>query len=901
MERLAKAVLNGNDDQLEEKMTEQTTADCAISTGNETVNVSVSNSKAYDWTEVDCISHCSSDWSDKKSSSDSLDWNSRRNVEEEKKEESGLEGQKRWHNKYKLSNDSGVAISSVSSICKKSGGSPNGSVDNICGNNGIATSHSNNSLNESWDKSSDCLSGNRSSESISMFGNNVDNSVESSSSLMNSIDSFGVNKSFDSLSLNDHSQNVGGQLSNSSCKNSSAVFKKHTETKLKKSDKSSKGVNFYKKLKAKCRPDSKLREWKSRTNVSCDIEWSEFNRTDDPPRSDCVYLNSSCEVLDRLSLQKDCTCYMSYCDCDNASRSSDNINPSNTDKFHPKNKVKISCKCDVACLDSHNGANHKSEKAQCSDDLVRSLDSCESYCRSGSCGSQTPITPKSSRHSLFSNSTPNSLSMTPKSLSSTSDSLLDTPDGVSNSLNSSSFLSFSNTPTTMPTYFQQNGSTQIHPQNLCVTSKSSLNPVLTSSNSFIYSAPPSDTLSNPAPCTSMQHGTTSNTTSLQNCNSNGTDSFSEPHNSLTNPSNSINNLMSSLSHPPPMFCQTGLCYTQPESYFDSQNADCTSIQVTHGNSRFYSLSTDPFSAPSGSCDPFSSVRDIPPDDEDASGDVDGSLESSPGSSTNNTNSKSYDYLLKFLLVGDSDVGKHEILAGLEDGASESPYCVGSGHKTTVILLDGKRVKLQLWDTSGQGRFCTIIRSYSRGAQGILLVYDITNKWSFEGLDRWMQEIQEHAPGVPKVLIGNRLHLAFKRQVGQMQAEQYAAKNRMGLFEVSPLCDFNIVESFTELSRLALKRNGMERLWRASKVLTLQELCCRTIVAATSVYGIERLPLPPGLRSTLKSYTIQNHATRLRQGIPVTDKHKKKHLTLPGDCGNNSSGTSCVNTSTCVLQ
>ncbi|KAA0190306.1 hypothetical protein HAZT_HAZT009138 [Hyalella azteca] len=229
-----------------------------------------------------------------------------------------------------------------------------------------------------------------------------------------------------------------------------------------------------------------------------------------------------------------------------------------------------------------------------------------------------------------------------------------------------------------------------------------------------------------------------------------------------------------------------------------------------------------------------------------------------------SSSKSYDYLLKFLLVGDSDVGKHEILSGLEDGASESPYCVGSGHKTTVILLDGKRVKLQLWDTSGQGRFCTIIRSYSRGAQGILLVYDITNKWSFEGLDRWMQEIQEHAPGVPKVLIGNRLHLAFKRQVSQGQAEQYAAKNRMGLFEVSPLCDFNIVESFTELSRLALKRNGMERLWRASKVLSLQELCCRTIVAATSVYGIERLPLPPGLRSTLKSYTIQNHATRLRQ-------------------------------------
>nr|XP_006004310.1 PREDICTED: ras-related protein Rab-40B-like [Latimeria chalumnae] len=80
--------------------------------------------------------------------------------------------------------------------------------------------------------------------------------------------------------------------------------------------------------------------------------------------------------------------------------------------------------------------------------------------------------------------------------------------------------------------------------------------------------------------------------------------------------------------------------------------------------------------------------------------------------------KAYDFLLKFLLVGDSDVGKGEILASLQDGATESPYGYNMGidYKTTTILLDGRRVKLQLWDTSGQGRFCTIFRSYSRGAQ-----------------------------------------------------------------------------------------------------------------------------------------------------------------------------------------
>lgn len=70
--------------------------------------------------------------------------------------------------------------------------------------------------------------------------------------------------------------------------------------------------------------------------------------------------------------------------------------------------------------------------------------------------------------------------------------------------------------------------------------------------------------------------------------------------------------------------------------------------------------------------------------------------------------------------------------------------------------------------------------------------------------------------MPKVLIGNRLHLEFKRQVSVLDAEEYAVKHKMGFFEVSPLCNFNIMESFVELSRMALQRNGMERLWRSNK-------------------------------------------------------------------------------------
>uniref|UniRef100_A0AAZ3SQ02 small monomeric GTPase n=1 Tax=Oncorhynchus tshawytscha TaxID=74940 RepID=A0AAZ3SQ02_ONCTS len=223
--------------------------------------------------------------------------------------------------------------------------------------------------------------------------------------------------------------------------------------------------------------------------------------------------------------------------------------------------------------------------------------------------------------------------------------------------------------------------------------------------------------------------------------------------------------------------------------------------------------------------------------------------------------KSYDYLLKFLLVGDSDVGKGEILDSLQDGSAESPYPYSSGewidYKTTTILLDGRRVKLELWDTSGQGRFCTIFRSYSRGAQGILLVYDITNGWSFDGIDRWIREIDEHAPGVPRILVGNRLHLAFKRQVPTEQARAYAEKNGMTFFEVSPLCNFNVIESFTELSRIVLMRHGMEKFWRPNRVFSLQDLCCRSIVSCTPVHLIDKLPLPVAIKSHLKSFSMAN--------------------------------------------
>ena len=117
-----------------------------------------------------------------------------------------------------------------------------------------------------------------------------------------------------------------------------------------------------------------------------------------------------------------------------------------------------------------------------------------------------------------------------------------------------------------------------------------------------------------------------------------------------------------------------------------------------------------------------------------------------------------------------------------------------------------------------------------------------------------------------------------------------------LLQVSPLVNFNITESFQELSRMALKRNGMERLWRSNKVLSLHELCCHSIVATTNVYNIDKLPLPDAIKANLKSYAMTNNSG-LRQALnykTLKDRKKKsKHPDVSGSKRMNLSRKSCV--------
>uniref|UniRef100_A0A452XJL2 GTP-binding protein n=1 Tax=Aegilops tauschii subsp. strangulata TaxID=200361 RepID=A0A452XJL2_AEGTS len=127
----------------------------------------------------------------------------------------------------------------------------------------------------------------------------------------------------------------------------------------------------------------------------------------------------------------------------------------------------------------------------------------------------------------------------------------------------------------------------------------------------------------------------------------------------------------------------------------------------------------------------------------------------------------YDYLFKLLLIGDSSVGKSCLLLRFADDAYVDTYIstIGVDFKIRTVELDGKSVKLQIWDTAGQERFRTITSSYYRGAHGIIIVYDVTDRESFNNVKQWLSEIDRYASdSVCKLLVGNKCDLVDSKVV-----------------------------------------------------------------------------------------------------------------------------------------
>jgi len=165
--------------------------------------------------------------------------------------------------------------------------------------------------------------------------------------------------------------------------------------------------------------------------------------------------------------------------------------------------------------------------------------------------------------------------------------------------------------------------------------------------------------------------------------------------------------------------------------------------------------------------------------------------------------RTYDYLFKLLLIGDSGVGKTCILFRFSEDAFNTSFIstIGIDFKIRTIELDGKKIKLQIWDTAGQERFRTITTAYYRGAMGIMLVYDITNEKSFENIKNWIRNIEEHASyDVEKMILGNKCDITDRRQVSKEKGEQLAIEYGIKFMETSAKASINVEEAFYALAR-----------------------------------------------------------------------------------------------------
>jgi small GTP-binding protein len=158
----------------------------------------------------------------------------------------------------------------------------------------------------------------------------------------------------------------------------------------------------------------------------------------------------------------------------------------------------------------------------------------------------------------------------------------------------------------------------------------------------------------------------------------------------------------------------------------------------------------------------------------------------------------YDYLFKVVLIGDSGVGKSNLLSRFtrNEFSLESKSTIGVEFATKSIQTEGKTIKAQIWDTAGQERYRAITSAYYRGAVGALLVYDISKKGTFDNVERWLKELRDHAEaGIVVMLVGNKSDLKHLRTVHTEEAMQFAKENNLAFIETSANEGSNVETAF----------------------------------------------------------------------------------------------------------
>ena len=194
-------------------------------------------------------------------------------------------------------------------------------------------------------------------------------------------------------------------------------------------------------------------------------------------------------------------------------------------------------------------------------------------------------------------------------------------------------------------------------------------------------------------------------------------------------------------------------------------------------------------------------------------------------SSNNTNNvNGYDMIFKIVLIGDTSVGKTNILSKYltDEFDAKSKATVGVEFGVKNFKIENNIVKVQIWDTAGEERYRSITNAYYKGAKGSLLVYDITNKKSFENVEKWISDLKANADeDISMILLGNKTDLEDKRVVSTEEGKNKAEFYNLTFMETSALNGNNIQEAFNELIMDVYKRNH-ELLENQAKVEIIRD-------------------------------------------------------------------------------
>ncbi len=169
--------------------------------------------------------------------------------------------------------------------------------------------------------------------------------------------------------------------------------------------------------------------------------------------------------------------------------------------------------------------------------------------------------------------------------------------------------------------------------------------------------------------------------------------------------------------------------------------------------------------------------------------------------------------IKILIIGDSNVGKTSLLLRYIDDYFPDKHMttIGVEYRVKAIEYRGFKIKLQLWDTAGQERFHSITKNFFHNADGIIFVYDITNKKSFKGVKNWIKESEEIKNGVQRIILGNKCDMIHQRAVTNKEVEKYCKEIKIDFIEASAKDNINLDEAFSKIIELIFKGKSNEEI------------------------------------------------------------------------------------------